>query len=143
MPQLIGSTRPIMASVAMAASAALPPALRMSSPTCAASGWLVATMPWLAIDGRAALMRHLRGPIVFAGRRAAVPPHRRAAPASSIPQRGQPATAGQGEEEIRTFLSPLNATHENQAASHLAEMWQFFEMTISKIPRRVSGRNRS
>ncbi len=37
-----------MASVAMAASAALPPALRMSSPTCAASGWLVATIPWLA-----------------------------------------------------------------------------------------------
>ena len=45
MPQRIGSIRPRAALVAMAASIALPPALRTSSPTWAASGWLVATMP--------------------------------------------------------------------------------------------------
>ena len=37
-----------MASVAMAASTALPPRRRMSSPTSAANGWLAATMPFLA-----------------------------------------------------------------------------------------------
>ena len=49
MPQLIGSTTPIIALAAIAASAALPPALSTSSPACDASGWLVATMPFLAI----------------------------------------------------------------------------------------------
>src|SRR2546426_408299 len=33
----------------MAASIALPPFFKMSNPTCAASGWLVATIPWGAI----------------------------------------------------------------------------------------------
>ena len=37
-----------MAPVATAASMALPPWRRMSSPACAASGSLVATMPWRA-----------------------------------------------------------------------------------------------
>ncbi len=37
-----------MAPVATAASMALPPCRRMSSPACAASGSLVATMPWRA-----------------------------------------------------------------------------------------------
>ncbi|MEZ6073818.1 MAG: hypothetical protein R3C10_26950 [Pirellulales bacterium] len=45
MPQLIGSVSPIIALVAMAASTALPPRLSTSSPTWAASGSLVATMP--------------------------------------------------------------------------------------------------
>ncbi len=48
MPQLIGSVSPIMALVAMAASAALPPRLRISTPTSAATGWLAATIPCLA-----------------------------------------------------------------------------------------------
>ncbi len=45
MPHPVGSTSPSIAFKAMAASTALPPALSMSSPTCVASGWLVATMP--------------------------------------------------------------------------------------------------
>ena len=44
-PFMFGSTKPSMALTATAASTALPPALRMSIPTCAASGWLAATMP--------------------------------------------------------------------------------------------------
>src|SRR5512132_1159185 len=48
-PTFIGSTRLSMAEVATAASIALPPFFRISSPTWAASGWLVATMPFLAI----------------------------------------------------------------------------------------------
>src|SRR6185437_13869238 len=49
MPLAPGSTRPIMALAAMAASIALPPAFRMSRPVWAASGWLVATMPYLPV----------------------------------------------------------------------------------------------
>ena len=45
MPFMCGSTRPSIAFTATAASMALPPAFRMSRPTCAASGWLAATMP--------------------------------------------------------------------------------------------------
>ena len=45
MPVEIGSTTLSMAAVAMAASAAVPPACKMPSPACAARGWLVATMP--------------------------------------------------------------------------------------------------
>src|SRR5438094_916872 len=48
MPHDIGSIRPIAALVAIAASTALPPLLSTSRPTCAASGWLVATMPLAA-----------------------------------------------------------------------------------------------
>ena len=48
-PTIIGSTSVSMAAVATAASMALPPFLRMSSPACAASGWLVATTPLRAI----------------------------------------------------------------------------------------------
>src|SRR5919204_5805046 len=48
-PTFIGSTRLSMAEVATAASIALPPFFRISSPAWAASGWLVATMPFLAI----------------------------------------------------------------------------------------------
>src|SRR6476659_7316037 len=49
MPHEVGSMSPIAALVAMAASTALPPFLSISKPTCAASGWLVATMPCGAI----------------------------------------------------------------------------------------------
>ena len=45
---LSGSISASSAAVATAASTALPPCLRMSSPACAASGWLVATIPWRA-----------------------------------------------------------------------------------------------
>ena len=48
MPQLVGSMRPIAALVATAASTAFPPRFSTSNPTCAASGWLVATMPLFA-----------------------------------------------------------------------------------------------
>ena len=46
MPLLCGSTRPITALVAMAASTALPPRSRICTPARAASGWLAATMPY-------------------------------------------------------------------------------------------------
>ena len=49
MPQLIGSTTPSTALAAIAASIALPPRLSTSTPACAASVWLVATMPLGAI----------------------------------------------------------------------------------------------
>src|SRR5262249_6634474 len=49
MPHDMGSMSPMAALVAMAASMALPPLRRISSPTWAASGWLVATMPCGAI----------------------------------------------------------------------------------------------
>ena len=45
MPFMCGSTSPRAALTATAASIALPPAFRMSMPTCAASGWLAATIP--------------------------------------------------------------------------------------------------
>ena len=48
-PTFIGSTTLSTAAVATAASIALPPFFRMSSPACAASGWLVATIPLRAI----------------------------------------------------------------------------------------------
>src|SRR4051812_10143440 len=44
-----GSTTFSIAAVAMAASAALPPACKIVKPACAANGWLVATMPRVAI----------------------------------------------------------------------------------------------
>ena len=51
MPQLIGSVRPSTAFAAIAASTALPPALRISIAACVASGWLVAAMPFLPTAG--------------------------------------------------------------------------------------------
>src|SRR5690606_20171549 len=42
-PLLVGSTTVRVAAVAIAASTALPPRRRISSPACAANGWLVAT----------------------------------------------------------------------------------------------------
>ena len=45
MPFEVGSTTVRVIAVASAASTALPPACRAASPACAASGWLVATMP--------------------------------------------------------------------------------------------------
>ena len=44
-PVLSGSTTPSIAAVATAASAAVPPRLRMSTPAVAATDWLVATTP--------------------------------------------------------------------------------------------------
>src|SRR5580700_703009 len=48
-PVFIGSTTLSTAAVATAASIALPPFIRIWRPACAASGWLVATMPCWAI----------------------------------------------------------------------------------------------
>src|ERR1700733_432898 len=48
-PVFIGSTTFSTAAVATAASMALPPFIRIWRPACAASGWLVATMPCWAI----------------------------------------------------------------------------------------------
>src|SRR5258708_6926505 len=48
-PQLIGSMRPMAALVAMAASTAFPPRLRISRPICAACGCVVATIPCSAM----------------------------------------------------------------------------------------------
>ena len=45
MPVMFGSVTFSTAAIAMAASTALPPRLRMSTPTWEANGWLVATMP--------------------------------------------------------------------------------------------------
>src|SRR5882762_5730884 len=49
MPHDIGSMSPRAASAAMAASTAVPPLRKTSSPICVASAWLVATMPFLAM----------------------------------------------------------------------------------------------
>src|SRR6516225_10765618 len=49
MPFIIGSTTPIMAFVAMAASTAFPPPSRMRTPAAAASGDSAATIPPLDI----------------------------------------------------------------------------------------------
>src|SRR3954452_15297183 len=46
-PQLMGSVTARTALAAMAASTALPPALRISMAACVASGWLVAAIPLL------------------------------------------------------------------------------------------------
>src|SRR5438034_9522089 len=48
-PFIIGSTTPIMAFVAMAASTAFPPCSRMRTPACAASGDSAATIPFREI----------------------------------------------------------------------------------------------
>src|SRR5215470_17520939 len=48
-PVLLGSTRLSIAAVATAASMALPPSRMICRPACAASGWLVVTMPCGAI----------------------------------------------------------------------------------------------
>ena len=48
MPALSGSVSPSIAALAIAASTAFPPSRRICSPAWAASGWLVATMPWRA-----------------------------------------------------------------------------------------------
>ena len=45
MPFEVGSTTVRVIAAASAASIALPPALSVARPACAASGWLVATMP--------------------------------------------------------------------------------------------------
>jgi len=47
-PVLPGSTSASIAAAAIAASAAVPPLRGTCWPACAASGWLVATMPWRA-----------------------------------------------------------------------------------------------
>jgi hypothetical protein len=54
MPLPVGSRKPITALAAMAASMALPPSLRMSSATCVAMGWLVAAIPFMAMEGERA-----------------------------------------------------------------------------------------
>ena len=48
MPVSLGEVTSSTAPVATAASMALPPFCRISRPACAASGSLVATMPWRA-----------------------------------------------------------------------------------------------
>src|SRR5215472_17166609 len=48
MPRELGSTTPSTAAVATAASMALPPASRILTPASVASGWLEATIPFLA-----------------------------------------------------------------------------------------------
>ena len=48
MPVMFGSVTFRTAAIAMAASTALPPRFSMSRPACDASGWLVATIAWLA-----------------------------------------------------------------------------------------------
>ena len=48
MPIDVGSTTPNTAAVAIAASMALPPFMRICTPARVASGWLDATMPFLA-----------------------------------------------------------------------------------------------
>ena len=49
MPQPVGSTSPKTAFAAIAASIALPPALRIEIAVYVASGWLVAAIPLVAI----------------------------------------------------------------------------------------------
>jgi hypothetical protein len=49
-PFIIGATTPMTALAAMAASTALPPALRMSSAARVAAGWEVAAMPCSATE---------------------------------------------------------------------------------------------
>src|SRR5580765_5303094 len=49
MPMDEASTTPNTAAVAIAASTALPPLMRMCTPAKVASGWLEATMPFFAI----------------------------------------------------------------------------------------------
>ncbi len=49
MPTIIGSTTVSVNSAAIAASTALPPAASISTPAAEASGWLVTTMPLLAL----------------------------------------------------------------------------------------------
>jgi hypothetical protein len=46
MPFISGSTTPITALAAIAASTAVPPRSRICTPARAASGWLAATMPY-------------------------------------------------------------------------------------------------
>ncbi len=48
MPIELGSTTPSTAAVAIAASTALPPFMRTCTPANVASGWLDATIPFLA-----------------------------------------------------------------------------------------------
>src|SRR5579864_5894883 len=48
-PTIMGSVMLSTAAVATAASMALPPRFRICRPACAASGWLVTTMPCVAI----------------------------------------------------------------------------------------------
>ncbi len=57
MPQLAGSISPRAAFVAIAASTQLPPALSMSTPTCAASGWLAQTIPCRATTAERSRLR--------------------------------------------------------------------------------------
>src|ERR1700733_10585000 len=57
-PTLIGSTRLSTPAVATAASMALPPCLSTCRPACAASGWLVTTMPCVAITSERVCAGH-------------------------------------------------------------------------------------
>lgn len=57
-PTFIGSIRVNAAAVATAASMALPPFLSTSRPACAASGWLVVTMPLRAITSERCCATH-------------------------------------------------------------------------------------
>ena len=64
MPQLIGSTSPSMALAAIAASAAVPPRLRMSKPACGGQRLAGGDDAVFGHHHRAALGRVLRGTIV-------------------------------------------------------------------------------
>src|SRR3954465_9403938 len=57
-PTIIGSTTLSTAALATAASTALPPCMRMRSPACAPSGWLVTTMPCRAITSERVCASH-------------------------------------------------------------------------------------
>jgi hypothetical protein len=50
-PFIIGSATFTIAAIPIAASAAFPPAFRMSLPTAAASGWLEQAIPFFAKTG--------------------------------------------------------------------------------------------
>ena len=61
-PVLFGSTTASAAAPATAASAAVPPCCSIFSPAWAASGWLVATMPWRARTSERDRSDHWRSP---------------------------------------------------------------------------------
>jgi hypothetical protein len=58
MPTFIGSVTLSAAAVATAASMAFPPAMSIRSPACAASGWLVTTIPLRANTGERLCASH-------------------------------------------------------------------------------------
>src|SRR5215467_5830146 len=102
-PVFIGSTRLSMAAVATAASMALPPFIMICRPACAASGWLVVTMPCVAmISARlCAAQPSARSPRTAA----------QAAARGSLLQTdiGGPDWAHAGEEAASTTAAPIAA----------------------------------